>query len=84
MRQVESKYWQFPIALEYVDLPKERRDLRTDLMVEWTNALNLHHNVDYIFFQFNDGPHRYSRTKDAIAFKKKDHALLFKLKFASI
>ena len=84
MRQVDSKYRQFPIALEYADLPKERRDIRTDLMIEWTQALNLHHNVDYLFFQYLEGHGHRAKSKDAIAFKKKDHALLFKLKFASV
>lgn len=81
MRQVESKYRQFPIALEFPNLPADRRQARILLIKEWKDALGLRYNVDFISFEYNIGR---SGTHVAWAFKSKAIALQFKLKFASI
>lgn len=83
MRHVESKYRQFPIALELPELPSERQLLRAQHIAEWKEALGLRYNVDYISFEFQEGRGFRAKTFMAWAFKTKAMALQFKLKFSS-
>lgn len=83
MRQVESKYRQFPVALELPQLPSERQMLRAEHIMEWRDALGLRYNVDFISFEVQEGRGFRARTFMAWAFKTKAMALQFKLKFAS-
>ena len=83
MRHVESKYWQFPIALELPELPSERQLLRAQHLGGWKDALGLRYNVDYISFEIQEGRGFRAKTFMAWAFKSKSMALQFKLKFSS-
>lgn len=82
MNQIESKYTQFPIALEIPEIPREKRIERDAHILEWKKALGLRFNVDYVNFEFQKGPQRNQTTHTACAFKNEAIALQFKLKFA--
>lgn len=83
MRQVESKFTQYPTALELPDLPSERQMARAEELREWVLNLGLRYNTDYVCFEFTEGKPGYrQKTCMAWAFKKRALALQFKLMFA--
>lgn len=83
MRHVESKYRQFPTAIELPALASEAQAARAVALNEWKESLGLIYNQDYVCFEFIDGKPGYrQKTCMAWAFKSKAHALQFKLAFA--
>ena len=83
MRQVESKYKEYPVALELPDLPTLRQFARAEELKKWVETLGIRYNTDYICFEFTTGKPGYQqKTHMAWAFKNKAFALQFKLTFA--
>jgi hypothetical protein len=77
MRQIVSKYREFPIALEWNSNSKD-----SDFS-QWKNDLGLRYNRDYILFEYEERRHP-AKYSIAVAFKNKDNALLYKLRFAGL
>jgi hypothetical protein len=74
MREVESTYRQFPVAISLPD------NLPAYSMKEWMANQGLEFNRDFICIQgFLDG-----ESVGAYAFRKKSHALMFKMAFAGV
>jgi len=82
MRHVESKYRQFPTAIELPDLLSDQQALRTIALNQWKESLDLVYNQDYVCFEFQEGRGFRAKTHMAWAFKNRAHALQFKLAFA--
>jgi len=83
MRHVPSKYVKFPVAIELPEIDSDRQIHRAIAIKEWSDGLDLMYQRDYICFEHEIGRgHRAARIM-AWAFRKKAHALLFKLAFSS-
>lgn len=82
MRHLPSKYKEYPTALELPQLASDRQLIRSQEIAEWVNGLGLRYNTDYICFEHHEGkPGYHQKTVMAWAFKSKDYALQFKLRF---
>jgi hypothetical protein len=80
MRQVDSKYHQFPIAF---DIPEDlNRIISRNEFKSWKEELGLRYNYDYIGFTYRKNDGSSSGVGYALAFKDKAIALLFKLRFS--
>lgn len=84
MRQVESTYIQFPVAIEWPEIKDpERAAARSERLLEWKEALGLDYQSAFICIEGRPiGGHRRERVT-AYAFKSKALALQFKMIFAS-
>lgn len=82
MRHLPSKYKEYPTALELPELASDRQLVRSQEITEWVRGLALRYNTDYICFEHREGKPGYrQKTTMAWAFKRKDIALQFKLRF---
>jgi len=82
MKQIESKYVQFPIALELPELESDRQLVRSEEIIAWTKESNLVYQKDFVCFEYESGPRGYrKKVTMAWAFRDRGTALHFKLTF---
>jgi len=82
MKQIDSKYRQFPTALELPDLPTDRQLARSEEMIAWIKESNLVYQKDFVCFEHQTGkPGHSKKVTMAWAFRDRGTALHFKLTF---
>lgn len=81
MRHVESKYREYPVALELPALESDLQASRALAINDWTSALGIRYNYDYVCFEFTEGTGFRAKTFMAWAFKDRRVAIQFKLAF---
>lgn len=82
MKQIDSKYRQFPTALELPDLSTERQLVRSEEIIAWVKESNLVYQKDFVCFEHPLGkPGHGQKVTMAWAFRDRGTALHFKLTF---